>query len=77
MYRILEHIVNEVGVGLNKVVQNLQNFQILLLSLEEGAKCHVITVEFNSRYGLKEFLSVRNDRFISLLDFLFLFLKAL
>ncbi len=48
MYRILEHVINKVGVWLHKIVQNLQNFQILLLSLKEGAKCHVVTIEFNS-----------------------------
>lgn len=52
MYRILEHVVNKVGVWLHKVVQNLQNFQILLLSLKERAECHVITIEFNCRNRL-------------------------
>lgn len=48
MYRILEHIVDEVRIRLDEVVQNLQNFKIFLLSLEEGTECHIIAVELNS-----------------------------
>ena len=48
MNRILEHVVNKVGVRLDKIVQNLQNLQVLLFPLKEGAECHVVTVELNS-----------------------------
>lgn len=48
MNRILEHVVDKVGVGLDEVIQNLENLQVLLLSLKESAECHVVAIEFNS-----------------------------
>lgn len=74
MYGVFEHVIYEVGVGFYKVIENLQHLEVLLLPLKECAKSHIIGVEFDSRYGLKKFLSVSDDGLISFFDLLLLFL---
>ena len=77
MYRILKHVVDEVRVGFYEIIKDLKYFQILFLSFEESAECHVITVEFDGLYGLKQFLAVSNNGLVSLLHLLLFLLQTL
>lgn len=74
MNGVLEHVVDEVGVRLHEIIEDLQDFQVLLLPLEEGAEGHVIRVEFNGGDGLEELLPVGDDGLVS---FFHLFLLLL
>ena len=49
---VLKHIVYKVGIGFDEVIQDLQDFEILLLSLIESTKSHIISVEINSQNTL-------------------------
>ena len=73
---VLEHVVDEVGVGLYEIIEDLQDFQVLLLPLEESAECHVVRVEFNGSDGLEELLPVGDDGLVSFFHLLLL-LEAL
>jgi hypothetical protein len=48
MYGVLKHIVNKVGVWFDKIIENLQDFEILLLSFVESAESHIISVKLLS-----------------------------
>ena len=48
MNRVLEHVVHEIWVGLDEVVQHLEDFQVFLLSLEESTEGHIVSVEVYS-----------------------------
>ncbi len=77
MNRILEHIVDKIRIRLYEIVQNLKDFEILLLTLKECTECHVITVELNGRNRLEKFLAICYYSLVSFLDLLFLLLQAL
>lgn len=45
---VLEHIVNKIGVRLDKVIKHVEDFEVLLLFLVEGVECHVVCVEVHA-----------------------------
>ena len=44
MYCILEHVIDEVGIGLYEVIEDLENLDVLLFFLVKSIKGHVVSV---------------------------------
>ena len=77
MNRVLEHVVNEVRVRFDEVVQGLQDLQVLTLLLMVDIKTILILVKFHLVHGLLQFTTLFFHHFLPLLDLLFLFLELL
>ena len=73
--RILEHVVDEVRVWLNEVIQGREDFKILSLLLVEKIEAHLILVELHLVDSLLKFVALVVNHLLPLLDLLFLFLK--
>ena len=77
MDRILEHVVDEVRIGLDEVVELAQYFQVLSLLLVEQIEADLILVEFHPVDSRLELVSLVLDHLFSFLDFILFLLELL
>ena len=74
MNSILEHVVNEIWVGLNELIQSLKNLEILLLLLMEQIESDLILVKFHLVDSGLELISLFFNHSFALFDLFLLFL---
>ena len=72
---ILEHVVDEVWIWLDEIIQGAQNLQVLSLFLMEQIETNFVLVELHFVYGRFQLVSLVLDHLFPLLDLLFLFLE--
>lgn len=66
MYSVLEHVVNEVRIWFDEVVQHLQLFDLLPFVVIEQIEVDLITVQFHVLHRVNQVLLLFSDLFISL-----------
>ena len=77
MNSIFEHVVHEVRVWLDEVIQGTQDFQILSFLLVEQIESYLILVQLHFVDGGLEFISLVINHLFSLLDLFLLLLELL
>ena len=72
---IFEHVVHEVWIWLDEIVQGRKNLKILPLLLMEEVKSDLVLVELHLVDSLFELISLVLNHFLSFLDFFLLLLQ--
>jgi len=76
VYSVLEHVVNEVGIGFDEVIQHLQLLNLLAFVVVEQIEVDLIAVQLHVLHRVDQILFLFKDLLIPLFE-LFLFLLKL
>ena len=74
MDSVFKHVVQEVGIRFNKLIQSLKLFNLSTLLIEEEVEINLIRVKFLIFHLNLQVLLLLTDLSIPLFQFLFLFL---
>jgi len=75
--RVLEHVVHEVGAGLDEVVQGGEYFEVLPLLFMENVEAVLVLVQLHLVDSLLELVALLLYHFLSFLDLLLFLLELL
>jgi len=75
VYCVFEHVVHEVGVGLDELVEHLQTFELLSFLVVEEVEVDFVGVELHVFEGGHQVVFMFNNFFVALLQLLLLLLK--
>jgi len=76
VYSVLEHVVNEVGIGFDEVIQHLQLLNLLAFVVVEQIEVDLIAVQLHVLHRVDQILFLFKNLLIPLFE-LFLFLLKL
>lgn len=76
MDRVFEHVIHEVWIRFDEVIEYTEYFKISLLFLIVSVECHIVCIVIHACQCRSKVLSVGDNGLIPFLHLLFLLLKA-
>ena len=77
MDRIFKHVINKVWTWFDKIIQGLQNLEILTLLLMENVESILVLIKLHFIDSLFEFIALLLDHLFTFFDFFLFILKLL